>query len=124
LTPRPANRRPVGTWIAIYALMLQALIPFAQALPGPGGQPLVICKVAGAGTSTAPARAPQRGPGALDAHGCVVCTAVATPSAPAAAPVLSVPFLMAASTLSPTNGRETGPQHFAHGFLARAPPRA
>lgn len=124
MSPPRFHRRATGTWVAIYALLLQALIPFGQALPGPNGASLIVCKVAGAG-STTQSPTPLRAPGALDAHGCVVCMAVHGPAfgTPDALAV-SVPFTMAAPAVIADVGLELEHQFKALGFLARAPPVA
>ena len=120
---RLSNRRRLGTWIGIYALFFQALVPFAQALPGPNGGALIICKVAGSGSSTQ--HAPVRGPGAIDGHGCVVCTAVTAPTAPTPlGTILSVPHASTVAAPTSAHGHETEQQLLTQGFLARAPPRA
>lgn len=121
-----SNSRRFGTWIGIYALLLQAMIPFGQALPGPNGAPLVICQVAGYGTTTAPStprEVPKRGPGVIDAHGCAVCVAVNGPTSTASnAPVLSVPYASIAPAFTKGRDQEAEQQLLAHHFLARAPP--
>lgn len=126
---RTPIRHPAGLWLGIYALLLQALIPFGQALPGPNGAPLVICKVAGFGATTAPgqapAKGPARGPGVIDAHGCVVCTAVAGPAGPGAhPPVVSVPVAAAMPVAAPTPHSAPNRQGRTLAFRVRAPPRA
>lgn len=124
-----STSRRTGLWLGIYALLLQAMIPFGQALPGPGGQPLVICKVAGYGATTAPGQipvdGPARGPGVIDAHGCVVCTAVAGPAGPVQSPpVLTVPVAMARAYTAPAPSAAPDRHGLARAFLVRAPPLA
>lgn len=123
MVPIRRHRRRAGTWIAIYALLLQALIPFGQALPGAGAAPLVVCKVAGYGTSTAPDRAPSRIPGGIDAHGCVVCTAIhgACGDLPETS-VSALPFVLASPVLVPGNNQVLEQQLSARPFLPRGPP--
>lgn len=124
----PTGRR-AGLWLGIYALLLQAMIPFGQALPGPDGKPLIICKVAGYGATSAPGQppvnGPARGPGVIDAHGCVVCTAVGGPAGPAQVPpVLAVPAVTAWPLATPAPDSRPKRHGLALAFLVRAPPAA
>ena len=72
-------RRVFPTWVAIYALVFQALTPFAQALPSPGmAEPLVICTQFGPRTllpNQEPRGAAQR---MLDKLNCAVCLSIDT----------------------------------------------
>lgn len=117
-------RRRLASWIGITALAVQALIPFAQALPGPNGVPIVICKVAGQGTSTQ--NTPARGgvPGSLDGGSCVVCFAATSAKITEPGTVFAQPMVLVAAVLSPAEHRITSTARDSRGFLARAPPQA
>ncbi len=76
-------RRVIPTWAAIYALVFQALTPFAQALPSPSAaKPLVICTQFGP-RILSPSSVPNQDPrGAaqrmLDKLNCAVCLSLDT----------------------------------------------
>ena len=119
-------RRVIPTWAAIYALVFQALTPFAQALPSPGAaKPLVICTQFGPRVLS-PYSVPNQDPrGAaqrlLDKLSCAVCLSIDTvrvfvPDRRAGLPT----FLVAQAAAYPSES-ETGPNAFSN---ARAWPRA
>ncbi|WP_085122445.1 hypothetical protein [Tistlia consotensis] len=53
-------RDSLATAVLALALLLRALVPAAEALPGPDGEPLVICSALGGGLPAGPEEEPTR----------------------------------------------------------------
>jgi len=112
---RPEGLKPIAAAFAVFALLIQALLPAAaMAAQGPGG-PLIVCTLAGAQRLDA-APAPQHAPKGFAGMPCQDCLA-ASVAAVAPPPLAFGPAPVAFVVVE----HHAGPA--VRLALARAPPR-
>jgi hypothetical protein len=116
---RPEGLRPIAAAFAVFALLIQALLPSAamaaQGAAQAAGAPLVVCTIAGAQRLDA-APAPQHSPKGLAGMPCQDCLAASV--AALAPPVLALGAVPIAFVVVEHHARPA-----VRLALARAPPR-
>jgi hypothetical protein len=115
--PRPANddRRAIAALFAVFALLVQALMPAAAMAAGPGGAASVICTASGvhAPSADGKAQAPRKGFAGMPCQDCLAVSIAAVVPAPVT--VEPVAYVVARV--------EHAPVRAVFGPRARAPPR-
>jgi hypothetical protein len=112
---RPEGLRPIAAAFAVFALLIQALLPSAAMAAQSAGAPLVICTIEGAKSVKADA-APHAPPKGFAGMPCQECLAASV--AAVAPPLLAIEPAPAAFVVVEHHARPA-----VRLALARAPPR-